>query len=89
MTDLEHRIRDRAHQLWVENGSPDNMAEHFWLLAERQIAEESAAGMTAPLPEQAVPGQLEEDITGRESGRAQQRAQKNSIDRKSPSALSK
>ena len=49
MTDLEHRIRDRAHQLWVENGSPDNMAEHFWLLAERQIAEESAAGIyTAP-----------------------------------------
>ncbi len=88
MTDLEHRIRDRVHHLWVENGSPDNMAEHFWLLAEQQIAEESAEGST-PLSEQGVPGQLEEDITGRESGRAQQRAQKNSIDRKSPSALSK
>jgi hypothetical protein len=33
-------IRERAHQLWVENGRPNGLEDFFWLEAERQLKEE-------------------------------------------------
>lgn len=30
----EHRIRERAFQLWQESGCPEGRAEEFWLLAK-------------------------------------------------------
>jgi len=31
----EHRIRERAFQLWQEAGCPEGRAEEFWQLAEQ------------------------------------------------------
>lgn len=80
MIELEHRIRERAHQLWAENGSPENMSEHFWLLAERQLVEEDQSARQPA--EDSQPGQLEEDVTGRESGEVEKSEQKQSPGRK-------
>ncbi len=45
---LEHRIRERAFQLWQEAGCPEGRAEEFWHLArEKETAEpEPPAGDT-------------------------------------------
>ncbi len=33
---LEHRIRERAFQLWQEAGCPEGRAEEFWQLAREK-----------------------------------------------------
>ena len=33
----EQRIRDRAHQMWEENGRPEGSGEQFWLRAEQEL----------------------------------------------------
>ena len=40
--DLETRIRERAHQIWLEEGSPEGRAENHWELAKIAIALEDA-----------------------------------------------
>ena len=35
--DLEHRIRHRAYQLWVDDGQPDGLALDYWLKAQSEI----------------------------------------------------
>jgi hypothetical protein len=43
----EHRIRARAHQMWVDDGRPEGRALHYWLAAESEIKGESGvAGAT-------------------------------------------
>lgn len=39
MTDMdrERRIRERAHRLWQEAGSPDGQQDAHWLQAEHEI----------------------------------------------------
>jgi len=37
MLDLEQVIRERAYQLWAENGRNDGQAETHWLIAQREI----------------------------------------------------
>lgn len=34
------RIRDRAHNIWEEEGRPDNRHDEHWLQAEREISHE-------------------------------------------------
>jgi hypothetical protein len=58
----EHRIRERAYQLWEDAGRPPGRAEEYWARAEHQIGVEDspAAGQsptpaTAALSEAAVP----------------------------------
>ena len=34
---LEHRIRERAYQIWHANGQADGQANEHWLAAEREI----------------------------------------------------
>jgi len=34
---LEHRIRERAYQIWHANGQADGQADEHWLAAEREI----------------------------------------------------
>ena len=34
---LEHRIRERAYQIWHANGQADGQADQHWLAAEREI----------------------------------------------------
>ncbi len=43
MTDHdEQRIRDRAHQMWVADGHPENRALHYWLVAEKELKGEAS-----------------------------------------------
>jgi hypothetical protein len=37
MQDLEQAIRERAYQLWTENGCPEGQADSHWLEAQRQV----------------------------------------------------
>jgi hypothetical protein len=36
----DQAIRERAHKLWEKAGKPEGKEDHFWLEAERQLAEE-------------------------------------------------
>jgi hypothetical protein len=38
--ELENRIRDRAHRIWLDAGCPEGQAEHHWELARLSIVEE-------------------------------------------------
>jgi hypothetical protein len=40
--DLEARIRQRAHQMWLDEGSPEGKADSHWELAKMAIALEDA-----------------------------------------------
>jgi hypothetical protein len=40
--DLEARTRERAHQIWLEEGRPQGRAESHWELAKIAIALEDA-----------------------------------------------
>lgn len=48
-SDREARIRQRAYELWVEDGCPDGRASAHWTRAETLIAgEEALAGLSVP-----------------------------------------
>ncbi len=51
-TELQERIRRRAHQLWEQAGRPDGREDEFWYQAEREIGEMSELHdeATAPPP---------------------------------------
>ena len=40
--DLETRIRERAHQMWLDEGRPEGKADSHWELARMAIALEDA-----------------------------------------------
>ncbi|WAC27176.1 DUF2934 domain-containing protein [Ancylobacter sp. SL191] len=42
MDEREHRIRERAHRLWEEEGRPDGRSEHHWFAAKEMIAIEDS-----------------------------------------------
>ncbi|MFZ1772510.1 MAG: DUF2934 domain-containing protein [Rhizobiaceae bacterium] len=44
----EDRIREIAHQIWLEEGCPDGRAEQHWVLAE------AVAANANPLPSAAI-----------------------------------
>jgi|KBSMisStaDraftv2_1062788.scaffolds.fasta_scaffold6308098_1 hypothetical protein len=46
--ELEDRIRQRAYDLWLENGQPDGSEMDFWLQAERDIRDIDSALGAAP-----------------------------------------
>jgi hypothetical protein len=41
MQDLEHAIRGRAYQLWIESGCQDGHATAHWLAAQREVLSSS------------------------------------------------
>ena len=41
--DWEQRIRERAHQIWLEEGQPYGHCEEHWAYAKKQLAEEANA----------------------------------------------
>jgi hypothetical protein len=43
----DDKIRDRAFQLWVAAGQPDDREQEFWYQAERELAEEEEADTSA------------------------------------------
>ena len=34
---LEHRIRERAYEIWHAHGRADGRADEYWLAAEREV----------------------------------------------------
>ena len=54
---MERKIRDRAHELWLANGQPEGRDLEHWVEAERQIMEEQGQGEpVAAQPEPPAPG---------------------------------
>ena len=50
----EHRIRERAHEIWIEEGRPEGRASDHWLRARWELAQ-------APQPEKEL-AQLEGEL---------------------------
>jgi len=55
MDDLEERIRQRAYQLWQEEGCPEGLAATHWELARDSLESESQSNVsnieqTSPAP---------------------------------------
>jgi hypothetical protein len=53
---LERRIRERAFQIWIEEGQPDGRDQEHWLIAEAELV----SGTSPPLqPDQPI-GEIEQ-----------------------------
>jgi hypothetical protein len=50
---LEHRIRQRAYEIWHAHGQDDGKSAEHWLAAEREIL--SSLSARAPAPEASAP----------------------------------
>ena len=37
-TDVEQRIRERAYQIWIEQGQPDGRDKEHWTQAEQELS---------------------------------------------------
>lgn len=46
---LEHRIRQRAYEIWHAHGQADGKADEYWLAAEREVL--SSVRSPAPVAE--------------------------------------
>jgi len=58
-SDLQVKIRARAHEIWEHEGRPAGRAELHWEQARREIEFESARAKTAEPPEtSAAPSRL-------------------------------
>jgi hypothetical protein len=56
MGDWAEAVRVRAYELWEIAGKPDNRSDEFWLAAETEIRERSAAEDYRPVaPSNTVP----------------------------------
>jgi hypothetical protein len=59
--DVERRIRERAHQIWMDSGQPEGQAEAHWELARLAIAQEDAQASML-VPAQAPPAEQAEVV---------------------------
>jgi len=50
---LEHRIRQRAYEIWHAHGQDDGKADEHWLAAEREIL--STVSAHAPAADKSAP----------------------------------
>jgi len=65
--DLEHRIRERAYRLWMEEGQPEGRAQDNWDLARELIAiEDSQMAATRPIRNE-LPGEPIEPLEALEN----------------------
>lgn len=55
MTPREHRVRARAHDLWIEAGKPEGQDERFWFEAEQQIDAEDNLQRSRTVPRMPQP----------------------------------
>ena len=51
MKDFERRVREWAHQLWVEEGRPHGRAEHHWGRARELVEREDRQSAPSMQPE--------------------------------------
>ncbi len=50
--ELEHLVRERAHQLWEAAGSPAEQSMEFWHLARELVEAETRASQAPEQPEE-------------------------------------
>jgi len=61
--DLETRIRERAHQIWLEEGKPEGRTESHWELAKIAIAlADAQPQMLKPIETRWRLGQIKESF---------------------------
>jgi len=46
-SDREHKVRERAYQIWEREGRPEGREDEHWAQAEREIESEGAAGSSS------------------------------------------
>jgi len=65
--DLEHRIRERAYRLWLEEGCPEGRAQGNWDLARELVAiEDGQMATTRPVRDE-LPGEPIEPLEALEN----------------------
>jgi len=52
---LEHRIRERAYQIWLDEGCPSERAQEHWDLAKLAIAQQDGLAAALLSPEESIP----------------------------------
>ena len=57
MTDREEKIRQRAYNIWEEEGYPHGRAEHHWQRAAREVVEPEVAAAEQPVSASAAPAE--------------------------------
>lgn len=62
MTDIDERIRERAHRIWLEEGRPEGRAAEHWAAARHQIEAEVASPQNPAAGHPIGTGESEEDI---------------------------
>ena len=67
---LEHRIRERAYEIWTAHGCMDGQAEQHWLAAEREVLETSTAVLVGKLNPKKKPRSATRSQTARTVARA-------------------
>ena len=73
-TNLERRIRERAFQIWIEEGQPRGRDKEHWLIAEAELV----SGTSPPLqPDQPIGeiAQAQEHAQERAQEQAQEQGQ--------------
>jgi hypothetical protein len=50
---LEHRIRERAYDIWRANGYVEGQSDQHWLTAEREVLAALTTKATFPKPSEA------------------------------------
>ncbi|GGF89626.1 hypothetical protein GCM10007301_56930 [Azorhizobium oxalatiphilum] len=64
--DIEDRIRERAHQIWLSEGQPQGRAQANWDMAKEIIAQEDGyLATTRPVSEDTVdaePASLQDNL---------------------------
>lgn len=50
MSDREQKIRERAHQIWLDEGRPVGREEEHWRRASEEIRVEASEAPTVRLP---------------------------------------
>jgi hypothetical protein len=53
---LNHRIRERAYEIWAMSGCPEGQADQHWLAAEREILQRSIVALVAQRSTVKTPG---------------------------------
>jgi len=73
---LEHRIRQRAYEIWNAHGQSDGRADEHWLAAEREIL--CSLKTYAPAPNAGASSKPRKAASGSTAGQRATRSRKSS-----------
>jgi hypothetical protein len=70
MQELEHAIRERAYQLWIESGCQDGHATAHWFAAQREVLSSSLGAVARVTVTDQQPKKVAKARTSRRKQRA-------------------